>query len=155
MVRRPHGRFRRRGSGPVAPAPSRGSAPSDQAGVQRPVRAGSDGELPSPGGITLATATKTATKLTPLGDRVVVKPTPREEMTKSGIVLPDTAKEKPQEGEILAVGPGRILDDGKREPMDVKVGQKVLYGKYAGTEFKLEDDELLIVSQKDILAVVG
>jgi chaperonin GroES len=103
----------------------------------------------------LATATKTATKLRPLGDRVVVKPTPREEMTKSGIVLPDTAKEKPQEGEILAVGPGRILDDGKREAMDVKVGQKVLYGKYAGTEFKVEADELLIVSQKDILAIVG
>jgi chaperonin GroES len=70
-------------------------------------------------------------------------------------VLPDTAKEKPQEGMIVATGPGRILDDGKREPMDVKVGQKVLYGKYAGTEFKIEDDELLIVSQKDILAVVA
>jgi chaperonin GroES len=102
----------------------------------------------------LATATKTETKLTPLGDRVVLKPTPREEMTKSGLVLPDTAKEKPQEGSVIAVGPGRILDDGKREPMDVKVGNKVLYGKYAGTEFKLDDDELLIVSQKDILAIV-
>ena len=101
-----------------------------------------------------ASATKTASKLQPLGDRVVVKPTPREEMTKSGIVLPDTAKEKPQEGLILATGPGRILDDGKREPMDVKVGQKVLYGKYAGTEFKVDDEELLIVSQKDILAIV-
>jgi len=100
----------------------------------------------------LATATKT--KLQPLGDRVVVTPTPREEMTKSGIVLPDTAKEKPQEGSVLAVGPGAILDDGKRAPMDVKVGQKVLYGKYAGTEFKLDDEELLIVSQKDILAIV-
>ena len=93
-------------------------------------------------------------KLRPLGDRVVVKPSAREEMTKSGIVLPDTAKEKPQEGTILAVGPGRILDDGKREAMDVKVGQKVLYGKYAGTEFKVYGDELLIVSQKDILAIV-
>ena len=97
---------------------------------------------------------KTASKLQPLGDRVVVKPTAREEMTKSGIVLPDTAKEKPQEGLIIAVGPGRILDDGKRETMDVKVGQKVLYGKYAGTEFKVDDDDLLIVAQKDILAVV-
>lgn len=95
-----------------------------------------------------------STKLRPLGDRVVVKPTEREEMTKSGIVLPDTAKEKPQEGKILATGPGRILDDGTREPMDVKVGQKVLYGKYAGTEFKVDDDDLLIVSQKDILAIV-
>ena len=93
-------------------------------------------------------------KLRPLGDRVVVTPTPREEMTKSGIVLPDTAKEKPQEGSIIAVGPGRIRDDGSREPMDVAVGQKVLYGKYAGTEFKVDGDELLIVSQKDILAIV-
>src|SRR5579862_3550864 len=120
-------------------------------------RAGTTTDRSSPGGNTLASASKktTASKLQPLGDRVVVKPTPREEMTKSGIVLPDTAKEKPQEGLILAVGPGRILDDGKREAMDVKVGQKVLYGKYAGTEFKVEDDELLIVSQKDILAIVA
>jgi chaperonin GroES len=102
----------------------------------------------------LATATATATHLRPLGDRVVIQPTPREDMTKSGIVLPDTAKEKPQEGTILAVGPGRILDDGKREQIDVKKGDKVLYAKYAGTEFKIEGDELLIVSQKDILAVV-
>ena len=100
-------------------------------------------------------ATATNTKLQPLGDRVVVKPTPREEMTKSGIVLPDTAKEKPQEGEILAIGLGAFDSEGKRVAMDVKVGQKVLYGKYSGTEFKLEDEELLIVSQKDILAVVG
>ncbi len=98
-----------------------------------------------------ATASK---KLRPLGDRVVLKPTAREEMTKSGIVLPDTAKEKPQEGMILAIGPGRVLDDGTREAMDVKVGNKVLYGKYAGTEFKVDGDELLIVSQKDILAIV-
>ena len=103
----------------------------------------------------MATATKSATKLQPLGDRVVVKPTPREEMTKSGIVLPDTAKEKPQEGTILAVGPGIFDEDGNRIPMDVQVGQKVLYGKYAGTEFKLEEDDLLIVSQKDILAIVA
>jgi chaperonin GroES len=96
----------------------------------------------------------TTTKLRPLGDRVVVKPTPREEMTKSGIVLPDTVKEKPQEGEILAAGPGKILEDGSREAMDVKVGDKVLYAKYAGTEFKIDDQELLIVSQKDILAIV-
>ncbi len=99
-------------------------------------------------------ATASSTKLRPLGDRVVIKPTPREEMTKSGIVLPDTAKEKPQEGEVLAVGPGKTLDDGSREAMDVSVGNKVLYAKYAGTEFKVDSDELLIVSQKDILAVV-
>jgi chaperonin GroES len=103
----------------------------------------------------LATATAAKTKLRPLMDRVVVKPTPREEMTKSGIVLPDTAKEKPQEGTILAVGPGGLDNEGKRTPMDVKEGQKVLYAKYAGTEFKIDEEELLIVSQKDILAVVA
>ena len=100
-------------------------------------------------------ATATATTLRPLGDRVVIQPTPREEMTKSGIVLPDTAKEKPQEGSIIAAGPGRLNDDGKREPMDVQVGDKVLYAKYAGTEFKIDGDEYLIVSQKDILAIVN
>jgi chaperonin GroES len=104
---------------------------------------------------TLATATASKTKLRPLGDRVVVEPTPREEMTKSGLVLPDTAKEKPQEGTIIAAGPGKINDDGKREPMDVKEGDKVLYAKYAGTEFKIDGDEYLIVSQKDILAIVA
>jgi chaperonin GroES len=75
-------------------------------------------------------------------------------MTKTGIVLPDTAKEKPQEGTIIAAGPGRLTDEGTREPMDVKEGDKVLYAKYAGTEFKVEGDEYLIVSQKDILAIV-
>jgi chaperonin GroES len=109
---------------------------------------------------TLATATAskpsaTTTKLRPLGDRVVIRPTGREEMTKSGIVLPDTAKEKPQEGTILAVGPGGLDNEGKRTPIDVKTGQKVLYAKYAGTEFKIDDEDLLIVSQKDILAVVA
>ena len=101
-----------------------------------------------------ATKSSTATKLRPLGDRVVIQPTPREEMTKSGIVLPDTAKEKPQEGKVIAAGPGRLTDEGKREPMDVKVGDVVLYAKYAGTEFKVDGEELLIVSQKDILAIV-
>ena len=96
----------------------------------------------------------TDSKLRPLGDRVVVKPTPREEVTKSGIVLPDTAKEKPQEGQIIAVGPGKILEDGSREKMDVAVGDKVLYAKYAGTEFKVDGADLLIISQKDILAVI-
>jgi chaperonin GroES len=99
-------------------------------------------------------ASASSTKLRPLGDRVVIKPTPREEMTKSGIVLPDTAKEKPQEGEILSVGPGKVLDDGSRSAMDVAVGQKVLYAKYAGTEFKVDSEDLLIVSEKDILAIV-
>jgi chaperonin GroES len=103
---------------------------------------------------TPAVATQIAKKLRPLGDRLVIQPSAREEMTKSGIVIPDTAKEKPQEGTVLAVGPGRILDDGKREQIDVKTGDKVLYAKYAGTEFKVDGEDLLIVSQKDILAVV-
>jgi chaperonin GroES len=110
---------------------------------------------PAPAPKTKRTAATAITKkLRPLGDRVVIKPSAREEMTKSGIVIPDTAKEKPQEGTILAVGPGRVLDDGKREHMDLKKGDKVLYAKYAGSEFKLEGEDLLIVSQKDILAVV-
>ena len=100
------------------------------------------------------TVSGTATSLKPLGDRLVVQPTPREEMTKSGIVLPDTAKERPQEGTILSIGPGRTLDDGSREAMDVEVGQKILFQKYAGTEFKLDEEELLILSQKDVLAVI-
>ena len=100
------------------------------------------------------TVSGTATQLKPLGDRVVVQPTPREEMTKSGIVLPDTVKERPQEGTVLAAGPGRILDDGSREPMDVSVGQKILFQKYAGTEFNMDEEELLILSQKDVLAVI-
>jgi chaperonin GroES len=99
-------------------------------------------------------ATATATKLRPLGDRVVVKPLGREETTKSGIVLPDTAKEKPQRGTVIAAGAGRLDDDGDRIPMDVTVGDQILFAKYAGTEFKLDDDELLILSEKDILAIV-
>lgn len=93
-----------------------------------------------------------ATKLQPLGDRIVVKPIEREEMTKGGIVLPDTAKEKPQEGEVLAVGPGRITDDGKRIPMDLKVGDRVVYAKYGGVEIKDNDVELVILRESDILA---
>ena len=102
----------------------------------------------------MATKVATKTKLRPLGDRLVVKPSEREEMTKSGIVLPDTVKERPEEGTILAVGPGRTLDDGTREPIEVAVGQKILFQKYAGTEFKLDDEDLLILSQKDVLAVI-
>ena len=102
----------------------------------------------------MATKVATKTSLKPLGDRLVVKPSAREEMTKSGIVLPDTVKERPQEGTILAVGPGRTLDDGTREPIEVAVGEKILFQKYAGTEFKLDDEDLLILSQKDVLAVI-
>ena len=93
--------------------------------------------------------------LKPLGDRVVVKPVDKEEKTKSGIVLPDTAKEKPQEGIVQAVGTGRILDNGTKVPMELKVGDKVLYAKYSGNEFKLDEVEYLIVSEKDVLAVVA
>ena len=100
-------------------------------------------------------ATATAVNLTPLGDRVVVKPLSREETTKSGIVLPDTAKEKPQRGTVVAAGPGRRDDDGDRIELDVKVGDQVLFAKYSGTEFKLDDEELLILAEKDILAIVN
>lgn len=93
--------------------------------------------------------------LQPLGDRVVVRPKAKEEMTRSGIVLPDTATEKPQEGTVIAVGPGRVLDNGKRVELDVKVGESVLFAKYAGTEFKLEGEEYLIIRESDLLAVVA
>jgi len=91
-------------------------------------------------------------KIEPLGDRVVIKPTPKEEVSRGGIVLPDTAKEKPQEGKIIAAGPGRLTEDGKRIAMEVKKGDKVIYSKYAGTEFKLDDEELVIMREGDILA---
>jgi chaperonin GroES len=92
--------------------------------------------------------------LKPLGDRLVVEPQEKEERTASGIILPETAKEKPQEGTVLAAGPGRTDDDGKRLPMDVKVGDVVLYAKYAGTEVKINDKKLLILKESDILAIV-
>ncbi len=93
-----------------------------------------------------------ATKLQPLADRLVVKPSEREEVTKGGIVLPDTAKEKPQEGKVLAVGPGRLSDDGKRIAMDIKVGDVVLYAKYGGAEIKVDGEELIILRESDVLA---
>jgi chaperonin GroES len=92
--------------------------------------------------------------LKPLGDRVVVKAIEREEVTSSGIYLPDTAKEKPQEGRIQAVGPGRLLDSGERAPMELKEGDREIFAKYAGTEFKLGGEDLLILRETDILAVV-
>ena len=92
--------------------------------------------------------------LTPLADRLVVKPKEQEETTASGLVLPETAKEKPQEGTILAVGPGRRDDDGKRIEMDVAVDDTVLYAKYAGTEVKLEGEKLLILKESDVLAIL-
>jgi chaperonin GroES len=93
-------------------------------------------------------------RLKPLGDRVVVKPKPKDEMTSSGIVLPDTAGEKPQEGTVVSIGPGRVLDTGKRVEMDVKAGDAVLFAKYAGTEVKLDGDEYLVIRESDLLAVV-
>jgi chaperonin GroES len=93
-----------------------------------------------------------AAKLQPLADRVLVKPIEKEEMTKSGIYLPDTAKEKPQEGKVLAVGPGKYGDEGDRIPMDIKVGDTVIYAKYGGTEIKVDDEELIILRESDILA---
>jgi chaperonin GroES len=90
----------------------------------------------------------------PLGERVVIKPLPGEEVTKGGIVLPETAKEKPQEGEVVAVGPGRLLDNGTRVSVDLKVGDKILFSKYAGNEIKLDDVEYLIMRETDILGVI-
>ena len=93
-------------------------------------------------------------KIRPLGDRVLVKPLSRETVTKSGIVLPDTATEKPQEGEILAVGPGKVLDNGKRTTVEVSMGQRVLFAKYAGTEVKVDNEEYLILRESDIMGIV-
>ena len=93
-----------------------------------------------------------AIKLQPLVDRIVVKPIEREEVTRGGIVLPDTIKERPQEGKILAAGPGRLTDDGKRIPMEVKVGDVVVYAKYGGTEIKVDDEELMILNESNVLA---
>ncbi len=93
-----------------------------------------------------------AVKLQPMGNRLVVKPMQTEEKTKSGIYLPDTAKEKPQEGKVIAVGPGKMTDDGKRIPMEVEVGDIIIYAKYGGSEIKIEDEDLIIMREDDILA---
>ncbi len=93
-----------------------------------------------------------AVKLEPLADRLVVKPLEKEEVTKGGIILPDTVKEKPQEGEVVAVGPGRLSEDGKRVAMEVKVGDIVVYAKYGGTEIKVDNEDLIILRESDILA---
>ena len=93
-------------------------------------------------------------RIKPLGDRVVIKVLPNEETTKSGIVIPDTAKEKPQEGEVVAVGSGRVLENGQKVELEVKVGDRVFYSKYAGTEIKLEGQEYLILGERDLLGIV-
>lgn len=94
-------------------------------------------------------------KFTPLGERLIVKPLDEEQTTSSGIILPDTAKEKPQEGEVVAVGPGRVTDDGARVPMEVQTGDRIIYSKYAGTEYKDEGQEYLILRESDVLAKVN
>ena len=94
-------------------------------------------------------------KFTPLGERLIVKPLDEEQTTSSGIILPDTAKEKPQEGEVVAVGPGRVTDDGARVPMEVQTGDVIIYSKYAGTEYKDEGEEYLILRESDVLAKVN
>ena len=91
--------------------------------------------------------------LVPIGDRVVIKPQPDEQKTKSGIVLPDSAKEKPSEGTVVAVGTGRILDNGQRIPIEVKIGDKVIYSKYGGNEVKIDNEEYIILAERDILAI--
>lgn len=103
----------------------------------------------------MATASAAKLSLKPLADRVVVKKLDAEEKTAGGIVLPDTAKEKPQQGEILAAGPGKLDDKGTRQPLEVKVGDKVLFAKYSGTEVKIEGVEYLILAERDILAIIG
>ena len=105
---------------------------------------------------TKAAAPKAApkTKLVPLADRIVITPLKQDEVTASGLVIPDTVKEKPQQGEVVAAGPGRLDDNGKRIPMDVKVGDRVLYAKYTGQEVKIDRDELIVIAEKDVLAKV-
>ena len=95
-----------------------------------------------------------ASTIRPVGDRLVVKPAAKEEITRSGIVIPDTAKEKPQEGEVIAVGSGKLLDSGDRVPMEIKVGDRVLYAKYGGTEFKLDGEDYLVMRESDVLAIL-
>ena len=102
----------------------------------------------------MAEATLTKVKIQPLGDRVLVKPLEQKEMKRGGIIIPDSAKEKPQEGLVVAAGKGKIADDGKVLPMDVRAGDKILYGKYSGSEIKLDDEEYLIMHQDDILGIL-
>ncbi|MEC9237561.1 MAG: co-chaperone GroES [Chloroflexota bacterium] len=102
----------------------------------------------------MTTSAKSATELKPMGDRVVVRPSEQEGVTKSGIFLPDTAQERPQQGKVVAAGPGRMLKNGKRIEMEVKPGDIVIYSKYAGTEVEVQDEELLVLGANDVLAVI-
>lgn len=98
--------------------------------------------------------TKTKVKITPIGDRLLVKPVPSEEVSKGGVILPDSAQEKPQQGEVIAAGSGRYLDNGQKVPLEVKAGDKILYGKYSGSEIKYEGDEYLILKENEVLAIL-
>ena len=103
----------------------------------------------------MTTSAKSATDLKPMGDRIVVRPSEQESLTKAGIYLPDAAQERPQEGEVVATGPGRVLKNGKRLEMEVKPGDKVIYSKFAGTEVEVQDEELLVLGANDILAIIS
>ncbi len=120
---------------------------------RKPARNGAKAAAPARKAVSARSAT--ATKLVPLHDRLVIRPTVQEEVLASGIVIPDTAKEKPQQGDVIAVGPGRLDDDGKRIAMDVKLGDRVLYAKYTGQEVKIDQEELIVLSEKDVLAKVN
>jgi chaperonin GroES len=103
----------------------------------------------------MATATATKTKLRPLHDRILVKRIEEEEVRRGGIIIPDTAKEKPQEGKVIAVGTGKVTDEGKKIPLDVKAGDRILFGKYSGSEVKIDDEEYLILKEEDVLGILG
>jgi chaperonin GroES len=102
----------------------------------------------------MATATKTKTKLRPLHDRILIKRVEEDEVRRGGIIIPDTAKEKPQEGKVIAVGTGKVTEDGKRIPLDVKAGDRILFGKYSGSEVKIDDEEYLIMKEEDVLGIL-
>jgi chaperonin GroES len=103
----------------------------------------------------MATATKTKLKVQPLADRVVVEPLEESEEMRGGLYIPDTAKEKPQQGTVVAVGPGRLSDEGERMPVELETGQRILYGKYSGTEVTIDGQDVLIIKESDVLAVLG
>ena len=103
----------------------------------------------------MATPTATKTKLRPLHDRILVKRMEEEEVRRGGISIPDTAKEKPQEGKVIAVGTGKVTDEGKKIPLDVKAGDRILFGKYSGSEVKIDDEEYLIMKEEDVLGILG
>ena len=102
----------------------------------------------------MTTTAKTSTSIKPMSDRILIRPTEQEEMTQSGIFLPDTARERPQEGEVVAVGPGRFLNNGKRLEMELKAGDKIIYSKYAGTEIEADEGELLMMGANDVLSKI-